>query len=511
VDKNEILQQIQDLFPGLPGVYGTYDITSTRNGLKKVGQAKTVRKTDIKAAWERHLSGQTTLGVPPLMRDGTVRFGAIDVDQYRDFNIYELEERIRGLGLPLMVCRSKSGGAHLYLFTSEPVLASQVQETLMGWAGVLGHANSEIFPKQVSLANDSDVGNWINMPYFGAKQTERFAVYQGDRLKLREFLTLADSMRVSSEDLDRFELTIHVPELDGAPPCLQLLVKQGFPEGTRNNGLFSLGVYSRLRFGDEWPEHLDDYNQKFMSPPLASPEVVEITKGLKRKAYFYKCKDQPLVGFCNKALCRQQKYGIGEGEPIAPDVTLDSLSKLMTDPPRWIVGVNGFRIEMDTAELLNQDAFRRKCVEALNYLPRLRKRLEFDTMIRAAMESVEEIPAPEDASMFGQFKHYFAEFLTRPRAKTRDELKLGKPFAEDGRVYFRAPDLMKFLQQERFQIREREVYSLFRNHLGGVKHHTLHIKGACVQCWSVPEEKLQSEEFDVAGETSGEGDLVLDF
>jgi hypothetical protein len=67
-----------------------------------------------------HLSGSgTSLGLIPLLEEDTCSFGAIDVDIQGEKKLNEpidkLEARIRKLELPLVVCRSKSGGAHLVL------------------------------------------------------------------------------------------------------------------------------------------------------------------------------------------------------------------------------------------------------------------------------------------------------------------------------------------------------------------------------------------------------------
>jgi hypothetical protein len=58
-----------------------------------------------------------------------------------------LIEKIRKLKLPLVVCRSKSGGAHCFLFTTEWVDAKDMQATLQQISAALGYGGSEIFPK----------------------------------------------------------------------------------------------------------------------------------------------------------------------------------------------------------------------------------------------------------------------------------------------------------------------------------------------------------------------------
>src|SRR5437588_5479253 len=65
--------------------------------------------------FERHLGGDRGVGIVPVCEDGTCRFAAIDID-VDTINHTQLYERVQQLKLPVTVCRSKSGGAHLYLF-----------------------------------------------------------------------------------------------------------------------------------------------------------------------------------------------------------------------------------------------------------------------------------------------------------------------------------------------------------------------------------------------------------
>ena len=82
-------------------------------------------------------------------------------------------------------------------------------------------------------------------------------------------------------------------ELEGAPPCIQILCRNGIPEGARNKTLFNIGVYLRQCYGAGWEKELDRYNRMFMDPPLDSKEIPVIAKSLNRKNYFYACKRQP--------------------------------------------------------------------------------------------------------------------------------------------------------------------------------------------------------------------------
>ena len=182
------------LFTSYSSAYGTFEITDMDSvSGKRKGRARTVPATPTLAEWSQHLSGHAKgLGLIPLLDDGvSAQWAAIDIDDNQIDHTY-LEEKMVELGLPLVVCRSKSGGAHCYLFLENPCPAKDVVDALKNWAAALGYPGVEIFPKQTRRELDPETGkprpgNWINLPYFQAKTTERFCVSQGKRLSLRQF------------------------------------------------------------------------------------------------------------------------------------------------------------------------------------------------------------------------------------------------------------------------------------------------------------------------------------
>jgi hypothetical protein len=282
--------------------------------------------------WERHLAGTYSLGIVPILDSGKCRFGAIDIDEYalHTQGLKALAGEIERLHLPLILCKTKSGGAHLFYFASEPTRASLVRNKLMEWSGVLGHSGVEIFPKQSRLAGPKDYGNWINMPYFGGEDTARYAL-AGDRsLTPEEFLDLADKMAMSEEDLKDCKpqgvASSDAALLAGGPPCLQCLAQRGVgaSEG-RNNALYQYGVYLRKRFGEVTSEAMHEFNIKFYQPPLGDNEVNKVVKSFaKGKNYQYKCHEPPMVSVCEKPVCLTRQYGVGakehnDGAPSADD------------------------------------------------------------------------------------------------------------------------------------------------------------------------------------------------
>ena len=76
----------------------------------------------------------------------------------------DLVGKCRQLDIPGVVCRSKSGGAHIYFFIDGEIPAADMRDKLSEIAAVLGR-NAEIFPKQEKLLVErGDVGNAINLP-----------------------------------------------------------------------------------------------------------------------------------------------------------------------------------------------------------------------------------------------------------------------------------------------------------------------------------------------------------
>ena len=152
--------------------------------------------------WEQHLSGEIPLGIIPIKEDNTCVWGCIDVDKY-DINHGEIAKEIKKRHLPLLLCMSKSGGAHAFLFLKEPEPAGDVRLVLKNIAASMGWGDCEIFPKQNQvLLERGDLGNWLNMPYLGGDETSRYAVREnGLAMTLSEFLTTAEKSRVAIQDI----------------------------------------------------------------------------------------------------------------------------------------------------------------------------------------------------------------------------------------------------------------------------------------------------------------------
>lgn len=509
------LQSIADKFmarfAGLERAHGTYTIgagtrADAKNKIK--GQALTKLEPVTAELWSRHLAGEYGLGIVPIRDDASCLFGAIDIDAYDNFDLPALEAKCLALKLPVIVCRTKSGGAHCYLFAAEPLTAAEVRGALVEWAAALGYPKAEVFPKQVQMASANDVGNWINMPYFDAARTTRYAIEGGKAIDAEAFLTLAKKRAVSRAQLAEVAV-VQSLGLEHGPPCLQFLAREGFGEGSRNNALFNLGVYCRMRYnaepawlpgGETWETAAERMNEQFMSPPLNKREVKEVFGSLRRKSYFYLCNMPPISSCCNKDLCRQRRYGIGNGhagaDPDAAPVQLDNPRRMLTEPITWIVTVDARDLELTTEELMDQRLFRKKAIEKLKLaLPPLKARA-WEPMISRIVTEAQDIEAPRDAGPEGRLMVLLEDFCTNhAEAKAVDEILLGRPYTENDRTTFRGKDFMRYLDQHHFRdMKERAVWAALRRH--GAEHNEVKLKGKTLTCWSVPAFERQTEDFD---------------
>ena len=476
------------LFEGLPRAHGTYEIKGERADGKKQGKATTVREDVTLEKWQAHLDGKTGIGIIPINDDSSCKFGAIDVDQYDGLDIKVINDKIKQYKLPLFPCMSKSGGVHLYIFTSEWVPADVMQNKLRDIAAALGFGGSEIFPKQAYiLADRGDVGQWINMPYFG---NERIC----NGLSAKKFTEAALSNRLSLEDFNKLKIPQPKSDFEDGPPCLQHLSAQGFPQGTRNNGLFNVAVYCRKRDPDNWQRDMESFNAKLMDPPLSSSEVQGTIKSASRKDYRYTCSKAPIAPYCNAAVCKLRKYGI-DGSNDLP--AIHSLTKFNSTPPIWFLDIDGGgRLELETDDLQNQRRFQRKCMEKLNTMPNKMSDQAWTKLINHLLENLTVVEAPVDASPIGQLFEHLERFVSgRVQAKNRDELLLGKPWSDEERSYFRVGDFMAYLDRMHFRdYRVHQVTAILKQNKA--EHHFFNCKGKGVNCWSVPLFSKAQGEFD---------------
>jgi hypothetical protein len=502
-----IVNRFMKLFEGYELAHGQYRVQNKEADGKVSGRAVTVSEPATEDNFKSHLNGTDyILGIIMLKQDNSCNFGVIDVDIRGDVKLNEslesLEKKIRKT--PLVLCRSKSGGAHLYLFCNPSISAVDMVAKLNEFAAQLGYGGSEIFPKQTSRANDLDRGNWINLCYWDGNNTERYAIHEGKKLNLEQFVNLAEKKTTSYEKLQQ-----HTPKLldhfsDG-PPCLQHIITLGFPEGSRNISLFNVGVYFRKKNPDDWQEDLMRFNYEHLPEALPSGEVNALIKSVSRKDYAYTCKQAPICNYCEKSKCIKRDYGVGGfGGGLAIEV--DAITKYETENKqsvRWYIEMQGERIEVTTPQLLDQRQLQKICVEKLNKCPSTMPSQKWEKRINELLQNVEVIVDPDDASPQGQFEKMLDSFLTgKVQARHKDEIMNAKPYhdPDEKKVYFRSEDLFVYLEAKRFRYpNQHQVWSWLRT-LGGDRN-TFRIKSKPVKVWSVPAPEFYDDEpLDIPSE-----------
>jgi len=472
------------LYDGFTRAHGRYTAKHKDDRGKVIGRAITVSGPPNYAD---HLAGVQSIGVIPLREDDTLLFAAIDVDKYT-LDIHDVAARVASLALPLLCCRSKSGGVHLYLFLSTPHDADLVRKRMEDFACLLGVGGSEIFPKQSYRATAEDVGNWINLPY--AAGVDRVCCYDGSELPLDAFLALAERMRTTLPSAPSCEAPAAPEQLRGAPPCLcHHATHGGAPDGHKHETLYGAITYARKRWPDTWQQKVHELNPLLFSPALATKDVDTVIKSLGRKSYDYQCQGP----WCNKSRCRAAEYGRGTTGGGSCDI--GQVVKIVGDPVFWIIEIDGRRVRCTTMQLQSQLMFGRLCMDILNRCPPTMSAPRWTAYLDSKLQTADVVDSPVEATMRGRVRDMLRLFLLSQnrRALERDELMIGKPWVEDGRGLFQGRALLEFMIDRRFAFESpHDVWCHVRD-LGGASS-VVRVGSTTVRCWSVPMANLEDDQ-----------------
>jgi hypothetical protein len=161
-----LVETFGSLFVGRPDAWGT--ITGG-----------CVKETVTLDHYHRHLTSKVSLGIYPLLDDGTCYWVAADLDQVGDAQWHNGPDdsmpalrlmaslSYYGINRGLSLEKTKCKGWRPWLFFSEPVSARDARRLFRAALARAGLPSSvEIFPKQDN-AEGIDVGNYVHLPYFG--------------------------------------------------------------------------------------------------------------------------------------------------------------------------------------------------------------------------------------------------------------------------------------------------------------------------------------------------------
>ncbi len=444
--------KFKSIFNGLDRAYGQYKSEGPKTNGKIGGKAFIIKEPVTDKLWTDHIGGKDpSLGIIPIRDDSTCSWGCIDVDTY-PLDHKKLIKKIRDLKLPLVMCRSKSGGAHVFIFLKEPVQARLVRDKLAEWSAEIGYANCEIFPKQIEIKADrGDTGNFLNLPYHDGDSTNRHAFNDdGSGSLLDEFFSLYDTHAVDQKTLLSIKVKRkkEIKELEDGPPCLSTLMSQGIPEGGRDNTLYQYAVYAKKKWPDEWQTKIDQFNHESMDPPLDFRQVQKTILQHDKKDYQYKCKDQPMEGVCKKQPCRGKKYGVGNFF----ESQLSDLIKYESDDSIFYLNVDGHHIRLTNEEFYYQHKFRLACQNQITDTPTMMSSRNWDDLKRSLQQNVTTHIMPKEIRKEGRFEALLHQFLDdQGAALVIDEVNMGKAFFEKGKAFFKMDALQTFLEKKRFK------------------------------------------------------------
>jgi len=421
--------------------------------------------------YEDHIKGIKSIGIQPCTDEGMAKFGAIDVDKYPIDKKFYLDV-IQDKDLPIIPILSKSGGLHLYVFTTGWVKAKEIRSFLeeLLVAFKLPHA-TEVFPKQTQLiSSDGTVsnGNFINLPYNGS---DRKALDpDGSQMTFQKFvetvgLNLVDpkNFKKIKEDLIYSELKGGGEEFEDGPPCLQKLTKEimTFTDG-RDRFLYNYMVFAKKKYTDSWQKMVLQAGRKYFSfdEHWTDDHIKSKIKNWEKQKKGFTCTDPLLEPNCMKALCVKRKFGVLSGEK-ANYPTLSNLQKINIKPnPEWRVTVENAE-ESETVQLHCKNTYKLTQVhefktvlfeQALIVAPSI-KQDQFDEILKSisSKEKIEIIEPAEGTSPKEILKKLLEKHIYGAQATSFMSFSSGRPLVEEKFAWFVFDKFLDKLKNEEWK------------------------------------------------------------
>lgn len=245
---SEKIRIFQDLFSGLPGVYGTYD--------PPAGKVHQEKKTVTEEVILSHLRGERPYGVY-LLTGATTRALAVDFDQERLELAVSYAAAARRRGLSAYIERSKSKGYHAWMFFEpQGVPAYKARLVAKRILAEMDAPNTEIFPKQDALTAGVSYGNFINAPLFGALVPQGRTVFvdpaQPTEVYPDQWELLERVRRHSAKDLDAVIEQCELEKPEGPPGPVR---PNGSPKSQLDVSAFGLPPCARKMLAEGVSSH----------------------------------------------------------------------------------------------------------------------------------------------------------------------------------------------------------------------------------------------------------------
>jgi hypothetical protein len=333
----------------------------------------------------------------------------------------------------LVVCRSKSGGAHVFLFTEDYVSAGLMQDKLNEIRSVLGYGGSEVFPKQRELKSKDDTGNFLNLPYFNCGQTTRYAFMEdGEAASIDAFFELYE--RYKQQDISKIEIKRPESEFDDGPPCIESLTQDKLKDG-RDRVIYQYIVYAKRKWPENWQDKIFEFNYKYFTTPLDQKIITAKIKNNEKNDFHYKCNEEPMCNVCDKKLCKKRKFGIGQ-EVTFPGLT--DLQVVNLEEPYYYMNVDGQRLYLDSAKhLANQALFQEECIKQLRINPPTLKTGDWKKITTILLNGAEITEPAEGTGTKDILNNYLEDYcVNRIQKDDYEDLRNGGTYTKDGFHHF---------------------------------------------------------------------------
>lgn len=326
----ETIETFQSLFRGREDAWGSVE-------------GKANKEPVTLEHYERHLRGEISLGVYPLLDDGTCHFFAIDLDEKNFDKAKAIRQELFNNFIPAYIAESKSKGFHIYGFALEKFTAKDIRRILRHSLNKL-NIKAEVFPKQDQVSKVTPYGNYINLPCFG--YTRPFLSADLEEVPLEIALE-----RIKYVPQESIECMLHTlpPEKPLVPkkvrgrqkkhpPCIEAILR-GVQEPGRDEAAFALARHylDQYYLPEEVLGLLKVWDEK-NTPPLNDDRLLDIKVRSAEKGYSFGCSsvtDNPmLTKFCvGEDKCDWLKQAGKEQKKIEEPDLEPSVTPLSPAPP----------------------------------------------------------------------------------------------------------------------------------------------------------------------------------
>ena len=425
--------------------------------------------------YQQHIDGKISIGIQPCTKDGKAFFGCIDIDpkNYKEFNIPILLSYLEKYKLPLVPCRSKSGGLHIYLFMTEAISAQTMRDALASILLPLElKRTTEIYPKQVEL----------------------------------EPVKIAISSRVSPDELDQLIIRVDTeilmggdPEFEDGPCCLQRLSKTKLGDG-RDRFMYNYMVFAKKKYGKElWKDKVNEAN-KYFTKPWPLKKILEKTNSWDKDTAGHTCNDEILEPVCMKHVCVKRAFGI-KSDTTSTFPLFSGLQVIMSTTPKLRFTVEKPDGKPCECEAANSDIFttQKKLLDLVwlqaGFYPDPLSPKQYRAFLNLVMKTVTRVYPAAGTDIKDQlYQHLYEYCVNSAQAKKRRDIRGGLCWTEEGFHHFLFSSFFETLPLK-WKLDSRDTGIIMKQELGAEDDVSYNIDDKTQKVWRLKQMKVDQIEF----------------